>query len=107
MTVSGTLKLEDKISQTFKNATKAGDDFVNSGNKISSAVTGISSKMKSATSASTSFFNSLLKFGLVTKIFSMITGQLSSAISRYDTLNNFTKVMSNLGIAAEDGALCR
>lgn len=37
----------------------------------------------------------------VTKATSAVTSSISSAISRVDTLNNFPRVMSNLGIAAE------
>ena len=42
----------------------------------------------------------------ITKVISMAMGEISNsidgAISRYDTLNNFPKVMSNLGIASEE-----
>jgi tape measure domain-containing protein len=42
----------------------------------------------------------------ITKMISMamnqITNSIDGAISRYDTLNNFPKVMSNLGIASEE-----
>lgn len=42
----------------------------------------------------------------ITKMISMamseITNSIDGAIARYDTLNNFSKVMSNLGIASEE-----
>lgn len=40
----------------------------------------------------------------VSKIASTISGQLGSAISRVDTLNQFPKVMSNLGVSTEDSS---
>lgn len=40
----------------------------------------------------------------VSKIGSTISAQLDSAISRVDTLNQFPKVMTNLGISADDSA---
>ncbi len=43
----------------------------------------------------------LMGLSIIQRGISMITGQVSSAISRIDTLNNYPKVMSNLGISAE------
>lgn len=40
----------------------------------------------------------------ITKTFGVLSSNLDSAISRVDTLNNFPRVMSNLGISAEDSA---
>ena len=39
---------------------------------------------------------------LISKAFSVINSSMDGAISRLDTLNNYPKVMSNLGIASED-----
>ena len=39
---------------------------------------------------------------LISKGISLITENLDSAISRFDILNNYPKVMSNLGVATED-----
>lgn len=38
----------------------------------------------------------------ITKAFQVMSENMDGAISRFDTLNNFPKVMSNLGISAED-----
>ena len=51
-------------------------------------------------SAKTIAFGNLLADAFK-KVGSVIEGSLDSAISRYDTLNNFPKVMKNLGIEAE------
>jgi tape measure domain-containing protein len=40
--------------------------------------------------------------GAVQKVGSAISGSVDSAISRVDTMNNFSKVMSNMGISADD-----
>ena len=39
---------------------------------------------------------------LIAKAFSLINENIDSAVARVDTLNNFPKVMSNLGISAEE-----
>ena len=39
---------------------------------------------------------------LVTKAFDVIRSSMDGAISRLDTMNNFPKVMSNLGIGAKE-----
>ena len=41
---------------------------------------------------------------LISKAMSTITSSIDDAISRVDTLNNFPKVMSNLGVSAEDSS---
>lgn len=50
----------------------------------------------------------LVKGGIITKAItkgmSVISSSVDSAISRLDTMNNFPKVMSNLGQSAEDSA---
>lgn len=40
----------------------------------------------------------------VSKAISVISQNMDSAISRFDTMNNFPKVMKNLGISAEDSS---
>lgn len=66
---------------------------------LDNATKSISSGMKGMTS-------SILKATGITKAFSMtmdlVKGSTDQAVSRLDTLNQFPKVMSNLGIGAED-----
>ena len=59
-----------------------------------------SSSGKAFANAWTVAAGSLIAKG-VSKISSTIAGQLNSAISRVDTLNQFPKIMSNLGISAD------
>ena len=64
------------------------------------------SKMKSTTkNAGTSIKNIIAGLGitkLISAAFSTINASLDGAISRIDTMNNFPRVMSNLGIGAEE-----
>lgn len=58
-------------------------------------------KFSEANNSASNLLQTLMQFSIVQKGINMITGQVSSAISRLDTMNNFPKVMSNLGINAE------
>lgn len=40
----------------------------------------------------------------ISKVMSMVSSNIDNAISRVDTLNNFPKVMTNLGVSGEDAA---
>lgn len=66
----------------------------------------ISGLQKQATKSSNSIFSAVLKGNIATKLLSkgisLITKNTDSAISRLDALNNFPRVMSNLGISSED-----
>lgn len=125
-TITSTLKLQDKMSSTFSSITKAMHSTLSAMQSVKTENGSMSSAfkkaqtdilnaekslksfeqqtkqaddaMKKGTTSAGSFLKSLLGFGAIQKIFGMITSQLDSAISRMDTLNNFPKVMSNLGI---------
>lgn len=64
------------------------------------------SKTKGVTASLGSITKSVIAGIGITKAFSAawsaVTRNMDSAIDRFDTLNNFPKVMSNLGIGAED-----
>lgn len=64
------------------------------------------SKTKSVNASISSIAKGVLTATGITKAFSsawnMVTNSIDSAIDRYDTLQNFPKVMSNLGISAEE-----
>lgn len=72
---------------------------------ISSAKT-FGSSMKSGLSATGVAIGNLIASG-VQKAAGTITASVGDAISRYDTLSNFSNVMSNLGIATEDAETAR
>jgi tape measure domain-containing protein len=64
------------------------------------------SKTKKVDASISSIAKGVLYATGITKAFSaawgMVTNSIDSAIDRYDTLQNFPKVMSNLGISAEE-----
>ena len=66
---------------------------------------GLNKMQSTSQKAGTSIKNIVAGLG-ITKLIGVAMNQISSsldgAISRFDTLNNFPKVMSNLGIGAED-----
>lgn len=66
----------------------------------------IAGLQKQVTKTSNSIFSAVLKGNIVTKVLSkgisLIGQNLDNAVTRLDALNNFPKVMSNLGISAKD-----
>lgn len=64
------------------------------------------SKTKTVNASISSIAKGVLAATGITKAFSaawdMVRNSMDGAISRYDTMNNFPKVMSNLGIAVDD-----
>ena len=67
---------------------------------LSSNVSRASSKMSTGFVAFGSAVGNIAA-NVITKAFSAIASSMDNAVSRLDTLNNFPKVMSNLGISAE------
>lgn len=64
----------------------------------------VTSKTKSAGLSIKNLVAGLGITQLIGKAFSIINSNIDSAIKRIDTLNNFPKVMSNLGIGAEESS---
>lgn len=95
-----TLTIKGNSSQLIAALNKAGaavDGFANkssnSGNKSKNAFSGLSSAVSVAA-------GNLISAG-IHKPFDMISNSVDDAIRRVDILNNFPKVMSNLGISAD------
>lgn len=86
MAVAGSLTYDTKIDKSgFKKGLSGLEKETNStGTKIKDIVAGLG----------------ITK--IIGKAFSLINDNMDSAIKRIDTLNNFPKVMSNLGISSED-----
>lgn len=86
MAVAGSLTYDAKIDKTNfkKGLNNLEKETSNSGTKIKNIVAGLG----------------ITK--IIGKAFNLITSNMDSAIKRIDTLNNFPKVMSNLGISSED-----
>lgn len=78
------------IQQVEENAKKVN----NESNKIPEG-------FEKANSSANSLLKTLMGFSVVQKITNLVTGQIGSAIDRLDTMNNYPKVMSNLGIGEQ------
>lgn len=64
----------------------------------------VTSKTKSAGASIKNIVAGLGITKLIGKAFNVISSNIDSAVSRIDTLNNFPKVMSNLGIGVEESS---
>lgn len=81
------------------------------GNMVKSGLTSIGKGMTSSGESSGSKFanawsvavGNLMQKG-ISKAVSMVSSNIDNAISRVDTLNNFPKVMTNLGVASEESS---
>lgn len=67
-----------------------------------SSVRGLSGAQKSFGSGLKSMVAGSAVFGVVQRGMSAVSSSLDSAISRFDTLNNYPKMMENLGYSADD-----
>ena len=83
-----------QVENEIRNVESAQESFNNE-------VGNTSTQFNIAQGSAGSFFNTLMGFSAIQKIFNVITDQVGSAIDRLDTLNNFPKVMSNLGVSEE------
>jgi tape measure domain-containing protein len=87
----------NSISSSFS---KAKSDILNAEKQLRSYQTELNNtqtKTQQATNSNNSFLKSLMQFDIIKKGLSMITGQLDSAINRFDTINNYQNVMAGLG----------
>lgn len=73
--------------------------------KVGNAISGIGDKILSLYSPMSSFIGqwnaAAIAVKAVNSAINLVKNSISGAISRFDTLNNFPKVMENLGISAE------
>lgn len=86
-----TSRIFDKASNDIKNAEKNLALY-------SKELKQIENNSQRATNSSGSFFKGLMGASAVQKVLGLVNNQIGSAISRMDTINNYPKVMSNLGI---------
>ena len=104
-TVNSELVLIDRMSATLTRIENSAKKAENTFDSLNKKISNTDNVMKKTSSSAGSLFSSMLKANLVSsaisKLTNLITGQLSNAISRFDTLNNYTKVMHNLGISEE------
>lgn len=119
--VKSTLSLQDKMSSTLSYITKAmnstlqvmknvdkqdmGKSFEEASRNIKLAensLKGFNNTANTVSKSSGSLIKNLLGFSLIQKTLQLVLSQMDSAINRLDTMNNFPKVMSNLGIDAQE-----
>lgn len=129
-TLQSTISLNDRMSSTLSSIVKAmhstlsamqsvekqnsnlGKSFQKAQQNITQAekelklfdnqINKTKNNMNSGNATASSFFKSLLGASVVQKTIGMISGQVSNAIQRFDTLNNYINVMGNLGIGADE-----
>lgn len=97
-TVTSVLVLNDKMSKSLDNIDKACQKMLLTMENTDKGVKKVDNSMSKASKSSGSFLKSMLGFSAISKVFGMITGQLGRAIKRFDTLNNYTNIMGNLGV---------
>lgn len=86
---------DESFSSTLKKASSALSDFSNSGKQIAQSQAGVTSTFKSIAGAI-----GLVKVASVG--ISSITKNMEGAVSRFDILRNFPKVMKNMNVPIED-----
>ena len=91
----------DAMTENMNNASKGSNNYKNNLEDAANQQQYFNNSLNEGTKASSSFFNSLMGFSVVQKLLSLVTSQFGSAIDRLDTMNNYPKVMSNLGISSE------
>ena len=91
----------DAMTENMNNASKGSNNYKNNLEDATNQQQYFNNSLNEGTKASSSFFNSLMGFSVVQKLLSLVTSQFDSAIDRLDTMNNYPKVMSNLGISSE------
>jgi tape measure domain-containing protein len=84
-------------------------NFANNMSKVSRGLSGIGSGYDTASKKQGSFIRGISQiasgigvYAAVSKGIGMISNSLDGAISRYDTLNNFPRVMQQIGFSADD-----
>lgn len=85
------------IQEIENNAKKTANET----GKINDKASKIPGSFEKANISASSLFKTLAGFSIVQKGVNLISGQVGNAINRLDTMNNYPKVMSNLGIGAE------
>lgn len=91
----------DAMVEQYNKASNGINNYNNNIKNAKNETERLSQKMQEGASATSTFFNGLMRFSIIQKSINMITSQFGSAIDRLDTMNNYPKVMSNLGISSE------
>ena len=91
----------EAMTDSMNNASRNSNDYKNNLENATFQQQQFNNKLNEGTTASNSFIKSLMGFSVIQKLIGMVSSQFGSAIDRLDTMNNFPKVMSNLGISTD------
>lgn len=93
-------------SQMESSTANAANTMNKSNGQAGSSVEDVAGKSEKSTGRIAAAFGAVagVAQSVVTKAFNMVTDSIGGAVSRVDTLNNFPKVMTNLGYSADESS---
>ncbi|QHJ84531.1 MAG: hypothetical protein [Bacteriophage sp.] len=96
-----------KANEQIESSTASAANTMNkSTGQAGDSVENVAGKSEKSTSRIAAAFGAVagVAQSVVTKAFNMVTDSIGGAVSRVDTLNNFPKVMTNLGYSADESS---
>lgn len=96
-----------KANEQIESSTASAANKMNqSTGQAGDSVENVAGKSEKSTSRIAAAFGAVagVAQSVVTKAFNMVTDSIGGAVSRVDTLNNFPKVMTNLGYSADESS---
>lgn len=84
--------------QELANANAVMQQVEDNAKKVNNESKKMPDSFEKANNSAGKLLKTLMGFSVIQKVGNLVTGQIGSAIQRMDTLNNYPKVMSNLGI---------
>lgn len=87
--------------ESFKDSA-SGDTFVKATTQATTSQQKLNNTILAGSNAVSKFLEAVGGYTILNKAISAITSSIDSAIARYDTLNNFPKVMQLMGYSAEE-----
>lgn len=91
----------DAMTENLNNASKNSNNYKDNLENATFQQQQFNNRLDEGTTASNSFIKSLMGFSVIQKIIGLVSSQVGNAIDRLDTMNNYPKVMSNLGISSD------
>lgn len=100
--INTVLKMQDKMSSQLEAVGKQLSKIETDMGKVGKASDDMQNKLNKAGNSISNVFKGVLGADIVKKGLSMITSEIGNAVSRFDTINNFSKIMGNMNISAEE-----
>jgi tape measure domain-containing protein len=91
----------DAMNESMNGASNGSKNYKNNLEDATNQQQYFNNSLNEGTTASGSFIKSLMGFSVIQKLVGLVSSQVDSAIDRLDTMNNYPKVMSNLGIGTD------